>query len=294
MRFGKTENNCSTKICKYILALFIFSGCAFSAACQSREKKIDAALKQCQEMLDKDDLNGAYQCYLKVGTNYPENDPRIVDFADKSIFRKCVEFKKREDFERAAFCLDGLTKLRPGGANIYFLLADSYYEIFKTKDKETYFRDVDLLNKAEDKLKKGLEIDPKDAPAHTLYGHILKDKGISREALKEYKKAVEISPKTEIFWAYLALAQENFEEDQGAIESYNQVLFLNPNNTLSLYHLGKLYEKTGKVDKAIENFEKLSKIDPAYDDVPQRLKALKEQREFEQQKPKKSKTKTAP
>lgn len=243
--------------------------------------------------MDKDDLNGAYQCYLKVGKTYPENDPQIVDFADKSIFRKCVELKERKDFEQAAFCLDDLTKLRPGGANIYFLLADSYYEIFKMESEQSFYRDIDLLNKAEEKIKKGLEIDPKDAPAHTLYGHILKDKG-EREALKEYKKAVDLSPKTKVFWAYLAIAQEKFEENQDAVESYNQVLALAPNDTLALYYLGKLYEKTGKADKAIESFEKLSEIDPEYDDVPQRLKALKEKREFEQQKPEKSKAKAAP
>lgn len=283
MRFGKTGNNRSTKIYQYILTLFIFCICVSSAACQNRQQKIDAVLKQCQEMLDKDDLDGAYQCYLKVGKTYPENDPQIVDFADKSIFRKCVEFRERKDFEQAVFCLDGLTKLRPGGANIYFLLADSYYKIFKNESEQSYYPDIDLLNKAEEKVKKGLEIDPKDAPAHGLYGDVFDAMNKKEKALLEYRQAVKLAPKNGVFWVKLAMAQEKTGYDDIAIWSYKQALEINPNDDVALYFLGVLYEKLGKLDEAITIIEKQKGVETLSDETEQRLKSLKERRKSKQE-----------
>ena len=293
MRFGKPENNKLLKLLQTAFAFLIFGSCAFSVACQSREQKVDSALKNCQDLLDRDDLAEAYKCYLKVGKTYPESDPYIVDTGDKAIFRKCSEFKEKKDFKQAVFCLEGLTKLRPGGANIYFLLADSYYEIFKMDNQETGYRDTKLLDKAEDAIKKGLEITPEDAPAHALYGDIFNAMNKGEKALQEYRTAVKFAPKDGVFWVKLAMSQEKSGYNDIAVWSFQQALKLNPDDDVALYFLGALYEKMGKLDEAIETIEKRMKLEPASGETLQKLKDLKNQRELERQKPSKSKSKAA-
>ncbi len=75
------------------------------------------------------------------------------------------------------------------------------------------------------------------------------------------------------------MIQEKLGDNQEAAASYRQVLLLNPNETLALYNLGKIYEKLGEVDKAILNYEKLLEIQDKFDDAQERLERLKKQRE---------------
>ncbi len=280
MRFGKIENNLLLKIFRFVFVILISANCTTFIACQSREQKVGSILKQCQQLLDRDELESAIKCYAEAAVKYPENDGEIIKAGNDAFFGKCVEYKNKEDVKNALRCFYAAVGLVPEKANVYFQLADSYFQYAKQEQETNKFYDQDLLVRAEAAVKKGLEIAPEDAPAHALYGEILERKGDWQAAVREYKTTVKLKPETDFYWLFLAVAQEKAEKTQEAIESYKRVLTLNPNKTLALYYLGKLYEKTGNTDKAIENFEKLLKIDSEYDDARERLDELKKQKSF--------------
>jgi tetratricopeptide (TPR) repeat protein len=51
--------------------------------------------------------------------------------------------------------------------------------------------------------------------------------------------------------------------NENAYETVLRELQEDPNNTLALYHLGDLYFRDGKYDKAVENFQKVVAADPS-------------------------------
>lgn len=200
--------------------------------------------------------------------------------------------KSAKYYERAIICFDGFTALEPQMANNYFQLADSYYQFYQEDAKTNGKPDLDLLNRAEKAVEAGLNIEQDDAAAHALKGEILKDKGELQESLKSYKKAVEIEPQTAIFWIKLGDAQVSLMQDNEAIESYNHALSIDPNDTLALYFLGLQYERMSRLKEAIETYEKIIKIEPSNEEILQKLKKLKEQRDSNKQPKEKAKSAT--
>lgn len=254
------------------MAFVILSGGAFSASCQSKPKDVTTILAPCQVLLDKDDVQAAGKCYETVLWSNPQQADEIEETFSKSFFKKCVKFNEEKNFEQAIICLEGLSVLAPGSANVQFQLADSYYKYNKTKA----YDDSDLLERAENAVKTGLKIKPEDAAAYFLLGEILVRKGNLREAIRQYQQAVKFEEKEDLYWIEMAVAQEKVGDLSSAIISYNQVLSFDSNNILALYYSAVLYEKIGNVEKAIENYERLLKIKGDFDDARERLKNLKE------------------
>lgn len=279
MLFGRTDNN----ILKFVFTLLVFCNCITLVACQTNEEKVSSALLKCQQLLDKNDLSGAFICYGETSRAYPEADDLITQTGEEAVLKKCVEYKDKKDLKNALICFEGAVGVLPDKANVYFLLADAYYQYAKREREEIgFYPDFDLLNRAEEATKKGLKLHPKDAPAHALYGEILSEKGDWTSSVNEFKEAASLKPEEDFYWMFLGIAQEKAGKSEEAVESYKRVLNLKPDKTLALYYLGKLYENIGKIDEAIETFEKLLLIDPNYDDAKKRTKALKERREQQQ------------
>ena len=275
MRFME-KNNIVSKSLFLLLAIIV---CQSFVACQTKEQKVAAALKQCQQLLDKDDVQAAGECYGKAIFANPDNATLISKTGEDAVFKKCIELHDKKNYKQAISCFDATTALKPEAASVYFLLADSYYQYHRESNDGT----TDLLDKAEEAIKQGLEIRPDSAVAHETYGEILDAKGEYKKAVEEYKKAIKIDSKTSDYWILLALAQEKLEDYWGAVTSYKQALLIKPDETLALYNSGLLYEKLGEIDNAILSYEKLLKIKSPYDDAEQRLENLKKKREEQKQ-----------
>lgn len=275
-------NNRLPKIFEIFLLFFITVCSGNLAACQSKLVDAVSILLPCQELIDKNDLIAAGKCYEgKLAANSEQSD-QIEEIFSQSFFKKCVEFKEKENFGQAIVCFEGVSVIKPDSANTWFLLARSYYEYNKTKRAD----DLELLGRAEEAIKICLKINPTDADAHYTYGRILQQKSNWREAIAKYRQAIELQPKTFFYWIELAFAQEYLGETSSALISYYQALQLNPENESALYNSAKLYEKTGNKDQAIENYEKLLKIRAEYDDARERLEKLKEKKAEPKQKTK--------
>jgi len=280
MRFINRENNWLAKLLNSAFVFLLLGSCLLSVACQTKEQQTTAALKRCKDLLDKDQIADIGGCYSEAMKSNPDAAPEISKAGKTAIFKKCVDYREKSDFKNAIICFEGFTELEPNMANNYFQLANSYYRYFQEDAKATGKPDLELLDRAEEAIKTGLQIKFDDAPAHSLYGQIAADKNDKQNSLIEHQLAVKLSPKTVLFWIYYIIAQEKFGEDEEAINSCRQVLALKPDDPLATNLLGKLYVKVGKNDEAIEIFEKLLKIQPDYDEeVNRSLEQLKRLRD---------------
>lgn len=269
----------SNTVLKLTVWLCVFISCQTFAACQTKEQKVAAVLKTCQELLDKDDVAAAGDCYGTAVSANPEAAAQISKIGADAVFKKCVTLHDAKRYEPAIRCLDSMTALRPDSAHIYFLLADSYYRYHQASNDQT----SELLDRAEETVKKGLAIAPDDAVAHELYGKILDARREFQKAGEQYQQAIRLDSKTPFYWLKLALAQEKSEDYEAALTSYKQVLLLDPKQSLALYNSGLLYEKLDKTDEAIAAYEKLLSIETSYDDAAQRLENLKRKKSGDKQ-----------
>ena len=271
------ENN--NIVSKVLFLLFVLVACQNFVACQTKEQKVAAVLKQCQELLDKDDIAGVGNCYIRAMTENPDHAVEISRKGSEAVFKKCLDYKDKKDFKNAIICLEGIVGVRDESANVHFQLADSYLQYYKQKDVSNSYQDIDLLDRAEEETKRSLKINPDKAIVYEIYGEILKNKNDLQGALKKYKKAAELEPKDSFYLVKLALMQEKLNDSTGAVESYKSALAVNPKDTTALYFLGVLYEKLGKLNEAIETFEKQKTLESLDEETEQRLRALKERQE---------------
>jgi tetratricopeptide (TPR) repeat protein len=139
-------------------------------------------------------------------------------------------------------------------------------------------------------------LDPADPVNHSLAGASLLALGRNREAVREFKLAVQMQPDSPVFREQLAGAYVGLENYPAAIDQYSKLLELKAESPEFRYQLGRaylayslscfkkikdlnassarLYQEMGdqylvqgKLDDAIESYEKAGKADPSIPEV---------------------------
>ncbi len=102
------------------------------------------------------------------------------------------------------------------------------------------------------------------ALAHVKLAQAYSDLGQDEDAEPEAKKAVSLSASLPLQEKYLIQASyDRIEKDYSkAIDAYQNLIKVSPNNTDYLYDLGIAYENTDAYDKAKEMFAKVVELDP--------------------------------
>jgi len=112
-------------------------------------------------------------------------------------------------------------------------------------------------DEAEVEYRKILSVDPKNATVLNDLGYMLAEHGVRlQEALAMIKKAVEVDPQNGAFldslgWVYFKLAQYGPAE-----ENLHQAIDRTPTDASIHDHLGELYEKTGRLQLAVTQWER--------------------------------------
>jgi tetratricopeptide (TPR) repeat protein len=110
---------------------------------------------------------------------------------------------------------------------------------------------------AEDEYKKALAIDPRNATVLNDYGYMLADQGVRlQEALGMIQKAVRLDPQNGSYldslgWVYYRLGQYGPAE-----ENLHQAIDRQPTDASIHDHLGEVYEKTGRLKLAVDQWER--------------------------------------
>ena len=169
----------------------------------------------------------------------------------------------------------------PDDKDVYFTLADMYTRageykqaysaldkiepLSQKKDDQVfleYYRGTvadrqKMYDQAEAYFRKGLQQEPNSAPIQNDLGYMLADRGVQLpEAVSLLKKAVDYDPQN---GAYLdSLAWAYYKQGQYALaEEYaHRAVLRSPNDPSVLDHLGQIYAHNGKLQLAIEEWQK--------------------------------------
>ncbi len=114
-----------------------------------------------------------------------------------------------------------------------------------------YIRSIQLMERA-------IELDPEFAMANRSMGMSYDSRGFNAEGRKHLKKAVELSSRLSERERYIILGAFFMSSDNTydkAIESFQKLLELYPDDRYGNYNLGLLYESIEEWDKALERYQ---------------------------------------
>jgi peroxiredoxin/predicted negative regulator of RcsB-dependent stress response len=113
-----------------------------------------------------------------------------------------------------------------------------------------------MRDKAMEKFKKVIEIDPSYCKVRVQLGQLYIETGKIDEAKTEFEYVLKCDPTSAEAKVGMGTVLGAKGEHDKAIEILLSSLALNPRPELANYELGKIYEKKGQLDKAIESYKK--------------------------------------
>ncbi len=136
-------------------------------------------------------------------------------------------------------------------------------------------RDLNIYEDAEFLLESALLFDPNNAKIKYDYINILTKRQKYGEALKHAQKFYDEDPTNINAMKLLSTALFRTDRYKQAIEIYNNILKLEPNNTDVMLSMGHLYKTSGELDKSIKSYKKAYKTDKYFGDSYWSLANLK-------------------
>lgn len=115
---------------------------------------------------------------------------------------------------------------------------------------------------AEKRLAEVLERNPKNFVAHNLLGELQLMGEHYEEAKKSFETALGLSDRWAILYRNLAVAQMALKDEDGAIATMEKGIEKTGGSSLLITSLASYLEKTGKLDAAIAQYEKVLKANP--------------------------------
>ena len=116
--------------------------------------------------------------------------------------------------------------------------------------------------KAIEKFRKCLELNPTDPYTHHGMAIGFKNMNRNEDALKEINRAIQMKPEKPEFYYTRSMIQTELEDFDGAKESIEYALKKRPAYFEYLIILGHTLEKIGRYDEAIKAYQKAASADP--------------------------------
>ena len=138
------------------------------------------------------------------------------------------------------------------------------------------YQDQGRLQEAIRSYKKAIEIYPGNYKAFHNLGVIYEGQGALKEAVANYKRAVDINPAFVEAQFNLGNIYHNQGLLEAAVQQYRKVTELDPADFEARNNLGVVYARQGKMDKAIEQWEKVLMIDPQNESAADNIRKAKE------------------
>ncbi len=219
-------------------------------AVAANPKKREVKLMLAGELADQGKTDEAFAITKELLTNTPED--RLVWIATAQIDIRLRRFKEAEE---------ALDKAEPLSTK----KEDKLYLLFlrgELAERQKHFEP------AEQFFRQALELDPSNAMTLNYLGYMLADKGMRLpEALKMIRKAVDQEPWNGAYldslgWVYFKMGEYELAEG-----NLRQAVARNQTDPTVHEHMGDLYEKTGRIRQAAEQWQlsltEFSKAAPA-------------------------------
>ncbi|HKO17256.1 MAG TPA: tetratricopeptide repeat protein [Acidobacteriaceae bacterium] len=210
-----------------------------AAAAKALPKDHDIQIVYAQQLTDLGQVDQG----LAIAKAQITNTPADLDVHQRlaEMYIRLKRFKEAEDEIQKA---DALVKKPEERLFVCFLRGEFY-------DRQK------MYDKAEEQFRKALEIDPQNAAVLNYLGYMLVDHDQKLpEALKMIRQAVLLEPQNYAYldslgWAYFKTGQYDLAEEN--IRKANE---RNNGDPTIHDHLGEVYEKTGKLKMAVEQWQR--------------------------------------
>ena len=104
---------------------------------------------------------------------------------------------------------------------------------------------------------------PNSSIAHGSLGRAYQDLGRLEEAIREYKKAIEIFPNNYKAYYNLGVLYDGQGALKEAVANYKRTIAINPAFIDAQFNLGNIYHNQGLLEEAIHQYRKVTELDPA-------------------------------
>jgi tetratricopeptide (TPR) repeat protein len=202
-------------------------------------------------------------------------------------FSRAKIFMDQKNLKQAFDDISKAVSLDSANAEYYMLLADVSFKGLQIQNSIDAFKKANMLDpkNKEGHLKlselylyikayplclseanEALKIDKNLAKAYFLKGFAYKETADTAKAISSFQTVIEIEPG--YYDAHIQLGNiEAARKNKIALQYYNNALRLQPGSTEALYDRGLLLQNMGEIDKAIEDYTAILKLDGGYADA---------------------------
>lgn len=166
-----------------------------------------------------------------------------------NVYASFVSMSVEGSYEKAIDAYDNALKLAPNNPSIF--LSKASLELSNKNNTE-----------AKKFVKKALTIKNNYIDAIFFLAQIEKSEGNISEAMKQVEYAGEISPNdATVFFRIGTFRYDNLDYS-GSVSAFEKAVVLDPNYLNARYYLGQSYQKVGRKDDALNQYQILKKISP--------------------------------
>jgi protein O-mannosyl-transferase len=197
-------------------------------------------------------------CLLFFGTLVPVIG--LVQVGEQAMADRYTYFPSLGVLVLAVWGAYGLAGHRPyqvlalwvtGGAAIVLCLALTRQQLGYWQDSETLFRHV-------------IKVTENNQVAHKVLGAALDAKGLTDEAIIQYREAIRLKPAYTDAHCDLGTALDKKGQTDEALSQFQEALRLRPDYAEAHYNLGNVLGRKGQMDDAISQFQEAIRLKPGY------------------------------
>ena len=205
-----------------------------------------------------------------------------------SVYRALIPLRVTQAAEFAAASFDRAVALEPNNpmpvtelGRTYLASAQLFQQMTGAKDEETKQKAKDGMEKnlalAEQQFNKAITLKADYSPAHYQLAGIYAQRGKLDEAIGKMESVVKYN-QTDVGAAFqlglLYLRRAGKDDQARAQAALEYAVQLSPSYSNARWFLASIYEQQGKVDKALEQIQKVAELNPDNDLVKSRLERL--------------------
>lgn len=225
----------------------------------SQEQNLDAVVGQLDEVLKQDPDNrpaieGKFKTYI-----YQKNWTKAMDVADQL---KTLLPNDPIGFYYAGLVYQAQQKLPESIEQFESALAVSPDAVQPLSQLVKSHLAMDKRDVAEKRLAEVIERNSKNFVAHNLLGELQLTSKRYEEAKKSFETAIVSNEKWAILYRNLATAQLALKDEDGALKTMEVGIEKTGGSSLLVTGLAAYLEKAGKLDQAVEQYEKVLKGEP--------------------------------
>jgi tetratricopeptide (TPR) repeat protein len=126
------------------------------------------------------------------------------------------------------------------------------------------YTDLGRLDEAQALFQAARKTNPKEAWPLVLRGDFYRQRGLTEQAMVEYKQAIDLQPWDRTAYQHLAEVYLGGGELGRVVLLYQKAMQLNPVFGWSEFQLGQFYQSKGKVVEALDEYQKAVALSPEY------------------------------